>query len=330
MDTAVALVGAYLRFNGYISLPEQPILVGEGRPWRYYTATDLDLLAVRLPNAAVVVPRDDGAGGEDDQDLRIDPDPVLDLHDGTVDVLVAEVKEGRPRLNDALRSPRVLEAALRRLDAGFDESFDRIVGRLIRDGETTCTAGGYRWRFRLVAFGDGEAVTEGGPFRAISLRHAARFLIRCMAEHRRVWRDAQFGDTVLDLLHLLDKIGLGEAWMVSQDRRRASARRRIEAGPPPVAVPVGQVGLAPVRREAHTGEEQRRGMATVTLKIMGMSCGHCERAVENALRRVDGVWEARVDLASGRASVDYDETRTDVRALVGAVMDEGYTAEELP
>lgn len=327
MDTAVALVGAYLRFNGYISLPEQPILVGEGRPWRYYTATDLDLLAVRLPNAAVVVPRDDGAGGADDQDLRIEPDPILDLHDGTVDVLVAEVKEGRPRLNDALRSPRVLEAALRRLDAGFDESFERIVGRLIRDGETTCTAGGYRWRFRLVAFGDGEAVAEGGPFRAIPLRHAARFLIRCMAEHRRVWRDAQFGDTVLDLLHLLDKIGLGEAWMESQDRRRASARRR--RGASRALAPAGELGLATVGG-TRTREEPRRGMATVTLKIAGMSCSHCEEAVANALRRVDGVWEARVDLATGRARVDYDETRTDVETLVGAVMDEGYTAEALP
>src|SRR5690606_6296795 len=60
MDTAVALVGAYLRFNGYISLPEQPILVGQGRPWRYHTATDLDILAVRFPHAAVIVPRDGG------------------------------------------------------------------------------------------------------------------------------------------------------------------------------------------------------------------------------------------------------------------------------
>lgn len=210
MDTAVALVGAYLRINGYISVPEQPILVGEGRPWRYHTATDLDILAVRFPRAAVVVPR---ANGGDppwlDQDLELAIDPILELHDDTVDVLVAEVKEGRPRLNDALREPMVLLAALRRLDAGFDEPMPRIVERLIHKGEAVSAAGGRRWRFRLVAFGDGDPISEGGPFRVIPLRHVALYLIRCMAEHHQVWRDAQFGDAMLDLLHLLDKLGLG-------------------------------------------------------------------------------------------------------------------------
>ena len=62
MDTCVALVNAYLRFNGYVAIPEQPILVGEGKPYRYHTATDVDILAVRFPNAAVVVPRDSGRG----------------------------------------------------------------------------------------------------------------------------------------------------------------------------------------------------------------------------------------------------------------------------
>src|SRR5690606_25887167 len=126
MDTAVALVGAYLRFNGYISLPEQPILVGEGRPWRYHTATDLDLLAVRFPYAAVVVPRNGGGPPWEDEDLTFGVDPMLDLQEGVVDVLVAEVKEGRPRLNEALRDPIILEAALSRLNAGFDDPMERI------------------------------------------------------------------------------------------------------------------------------------------------------------------------------------------------------------
>ncbi|HEX7119526.1 MAG TPA: hypothetical protein VF212_12100 [Longimicrobiales bacterium] len=209
MDTAVALIGAYLRFNGYISIPEQPILVGEGRPWRYHTATDLDILAVRFPHAAVIVPRDGGGPPWENDDLRLDVDPVLDLQEGTVDVLVAEVKEGRPRLNDALRDPTVLLAALSRLDAGFDDPLERIIRALIDNGEARSEAGGRRWRFRLVAFGDGEPVAEGGPFRAIPLRHAAMFLMRTMAEHRQVWKDAQFGDTVLNFFHLLDKLGLG-------------------------------------------------------------------------------------------------------------------------
>lgn len=218
MDTAVALVGAYLRFNGYISLPEQPILVGEGRPWRYHTATDLDILAVRFPHAAVIVPRDRGGPPWENEDLRLATDPILDLHDGMVDVLVCEVKEGRPRLNDALRDPIVLMAALSRLDAGFDDPLERIIRGLIEEGEAKTEAGGRRWRFRLVAFGDGSPVVESGPFHSIPLRHTALFLMRTMAEHRQVWKDAQFGDPVLDFLHLLDKLRLGMNWIASQAR----------------------------------------------------------------------------------------------------------------
>ena len=65
MNTCVALVGAYLRFNGYVTVPEQPVLIGEGKPYRYHTATDVDILAVRFPNAAVVVPRARGGGSGD-------------------------------------------------------------------------------------------------------------------------------------------------------------------------------------------------------------------------------------------------------------------------
>ncbi|HEX7051896.1 MAG TPA: hypothetical protein VF188_16940 [Longimicrobiales bacterium] len=218
MDTAVALVDAYLRFNGYVSIPEQPILVGEGRPWRYHTATDLDLLAVRFPRAAVVVPRDGGGQTWPGEELKIAADPLLDLRDDAIDVLVAEVKEGRPRLNDALCDATVLQAVLRRLDAGFDEPLARVVARLIANGEAASTAGGRRWRFRLVAFGDGAPVTTRQPFRVLPLRHAALFLLHCMAEHHQVWRDAQFGDTVLDLLHLLDKLGLGLERREHRDR----------------------------------------------------------------------------------------------------------------
>ena len=226
MDTAVALVGAYLRFNGYISIPEQPILVGQGRPWRYHTATDLDILAVRFPWAAVVVPREEGTGegkgmgkgrgagmqggvawvgdgmmagvgeaggmraagasGRGAWDLEIAVDPMLDLLPGAVDVLVAEVKEGRPRLNEALRDPTVLQAALRRLDAGFDESLDGIVARLIEAGEAVTESGGRRWRFRLAAFGDGDIRVDEGAYRVFPLRHVALYLIRCMSEHHKV------------------------------------------------------------------------------------------------------------------------------------------------
>src|SRR5687767_6138261 len=134
MDTCVALVSAYLRFNGYVAVPEQPVLVGEGRPYRYHTATDVDILAVRFPNAAVVVPR---ASGTTDDDLHLDIDPILGLQKDCVDVLIGEVKSGRPRLNQGLREKDVLYATLRRVDPGFDQPIDETIDKLIRNGEAT-------------------------------------------------------------------------------------------------------------------------------------------------------------------------------------------------
>jgi copper chaperone len=70
-------------------------------------------------------------------------------------------------------------------------------------------------------------------------------------------------------------------------------------------------------------------MATTTLKVTGMSCDHCVLAVTNALQETAGVRHAQVDLKAGRAVVDYDESKTTPRALANAVMDEGYSAEEM-
>jgi hypothetical protein len=238
MDTAVALVSAYLRFNGYVVMPEQPILVGEGRPWRYHTATDIDIIAVRFPNAAVVVPRQGPQPARVNDDLKIDIDPLLELKDGVVDLLIAEVKEGRPRLNAALREPDVLYAALRRVDPGYDEPIERAVSRLIEHGAALVKAGGRAWRLRLVAFGDGEPVREGGAYTVIPLQRVMVHVMKTMEQHREVWRDVQFGDPVLDMLHLLDKLGL------TRQQRRREDEERVEADAP-----------AP-KRERRTGAQQ--------------------------------------------------------------------------
>lgn len=70
-------------------------------------------------------------------------------------------------------------------------------------------------------------------------------------------------------------------------------------------------------------------MNSVTLQVKGMSCGHCVQSVTAALQAVDGVRSVRVDLASGRAVVDYDDARTSPVALAAAVTEEGYSAEPI-
>ena len=70
-------------------------------------------------------------------------------------------------------------------------------------------------------------------------------------------------------------------------------------------------------------------MATTTLKIDGMTCGHCVQAVTQALEGTEGVNNAQVDLQAGRAQVEYEEGKTNPGNLAALVTDEGYTAEPL-
>ena len=69
-------------------------------------------------------------------------------------------------------------------------------------------------------------------------------------------------------------------------------------------------------------------MARTTLKVGGMTCGHCAMAVSNALQGVRGVQDAKVDLQAGKAVVTYDSAQAGPHELVRAVIDEGYTAEQ--
>jgi copper chaperone len=69
-------------------------------------------------------------------------------------------------------------------------------------------------------------------------------------------------------------------------------------------------------------------MATTTLKVSGMTCGHCVRSVTQALESQAGVTRVAVELEAGRARVEYDESRITPAALAAVVADEGYEAEE--
>jgi Cu+-exporting ATPase len=62
------------------------------------------------------------------------------------------------------------------------------------------------------------------------------------------------------------------------------------------------------------------------LAVGGMHCASCVTRVENALAAVPGVRDARVNLATERASVVVDPDRVNLDDLVGSVAKAGYTA----
>ena len=63
------------------------------------------------------------------------------------------------------------------------------------------------------------------------------------------------------------------------------------------------------------------------LKIEGMSCDACVGIVANALRNVEGVSRALVDLSTNRAEVEGEDY--DVEDLIESVEEEGYGATAL-
>jgi copper chaperone len=56
-------------------------------------------------------------------------------------------------------------------------------------------------------------------------------------------------------------------------------------------------------------------------QVQGMTCGHCERAVTQAVRSVDPQAEVTIDRASGQVRVQSDQPG---QAIANAITQEGY------
>jgi Cu+-exporting ATPase len=66
----------------------------------------------------------------------------------------------------------------------------------------------------------------------------------------------------------------------------------------------------------------------VTLPVGGMTCASCVRRVERALMKVPGVVEARVNLATEQATVDFDDQLCTTADMSQAVESAGYTVRK--
>lgn len=63
-------------------------------------------------------------------------------------------------------------------------------------------------------------------------------------------------------------------------------------------------------------------MERITMKIDGMSCGHCVSQVTKALKGVDGLEVEQVTV--GTATVLFNPTSTSEERITRAVEDQGY------
>ena len=205
MDHAVALVQAYLQVNGYFTVAEYPVLEAL-ESGGYRSATDVDLLALRLCDAGGVVAAETGSNIEPAG--RFEPDPELHVPDGAADLLIIEVKEGRAELNRGAKNPDVLSAVLTRFGLRPHPKVKKSMRELERHGRTKWP--GDTW-VRMMAFGSivDPKITVG--FQAISLPHVMQYLRAHLEQHWDVLRHAHIRHEAFGFLALLEQVRRAEA-----------------------------------------------------------------------------------------------------------------------
>jgi len=66
---------------------------------------------------------------------------------------------------------------------------------------------------------------------------------------------------------------------------------------------------------------------TIVLAVEGMTCGHCVMKVTNALKALKGVKDAKVELEAKKATVTYDPSKVDEKAMIAAIVEVGFQAK---
>ena len=203
MNAAVSLVRTYLKLNSYFTATELPV-IKKGDDGLFFEVTDIDILALRFPRAGHIVAQ--GRPGPLD-DLQFSPDPLLEIPTDAMDLIIGEVKAGKPRLNPKLRSEDTLYRALVRFGFCPPDRLERAVEELrdkgeswVRDGDVAIPS-----RIRLVAFGDG-VNHEGDEYTVIPLKQVAAFVTDHLKRYRDVLHPVRLTDPTLGLLHLLEKL----------------------------------------------------------------------------------------------------------------------------
>ncbi|MCL4540530.1 MAG: heavy metal translocating P-type ATPase [Bacteroidetes bacterium] len=85
--------------------------------------------------------------------------------------------------------------------------------------------------------------------------------------------------------------------------------------------------------ESNTPSNEKKSKIKLTLPVQGMTCASCVLRVENALKGVNGVDQAVVNLATESATVEIEPEKVNMELLKAAVDDAGYkiidTADEV-
>lgn len=197
MDIAVNLIENFLRLTGYLTLSEFEVQ-RRGKDGHYKTVTDVDVMGIRLPGEIYL-----GDPHEDCHLLLIE-DPVLQLEDNTIDIIIGEVKQGHADLNPGIKEHVVLHSVLRRVGWAYEEPLEEVVRGLQENLiHYSPGKGNGRVRTRIVAFGR----SETNDLNTISLTHVVNAMLRFFEEHEEAFRPVQFKEPAPAFLRLLLKTG---------------------------------------------------------------------------------------------------------------------------
>lgn len=189
MDSAVSLVQAYLRVNGYFTVTEYPLVETRGQSIK--TLTDLDVLAFRFPSAGRPVRRHHASTAGPCNEA----DPALGCSADRPDMLIGEVKEGRAHWNPAARNPDVIAAGLARFGCCSPEHAGHVAREVLHHGEAITHEG---HAVRLVVF-SGHGGAEG-PYRVVHLGHILDYLFDFLEEDWPAFGHMELKDPTLSLL----------------------------------------------------------------------------------------------------------------------------------
>jgi hypothetical protein len=193
MDNAVALIQTYLQLNGYFTLTELP-LYRKVRHQHYVSATDLDILAVRFPNAGhynLAKGACELLAGRYDTYLGGDPNGI--------DMIIGEVKEGKGRINKAGDRIDVLCSGIMRFGCCDSTAAHQAAVELMRNGVSRLPSG---HTVRLLVFAS-EFMKD--DIHQIAISHVIQKLQEYVQDHFDILKTSDLKDPILGLFTLLKK-----------------------------------------------------------------------------------------------------------------------------
>ncbi|MGD6847922.1 copper chaperone CopZ [Rossellomorea aquimaris] len=65
-------------------------------------------------------------------------------------------------------------------------------------------------------------------------------------------------------------------------------------------------------------------MQKESLTVEGMSCGHCVKAIEGSVAKLDGVKSVQVSLEEKRVEVEFDDSQIKLNDIKETIDEQGY------